>query len=106
MVNPEIEKKSTYNYLTPINPNSYTHASGISGISSYSITLNYRGLVDSYVVKNDHFLEIFGLVGGLIAFWYFICSTIGNSFNYYKMKYIIAKRLYLPWKWKKGGHKR
>lgn len=22
------------------------------------------------------------------------------------MKYIIAKRLYLPWKWKKGGHKR
>ena len=40
-ISPSIEKRSTYNYLTPINPHSYTHTSG-TGIVSYSIAINYR----------------------------------------------------------------
>ena len=70
------ELKSTYNYLTPINPHSYTDTTS-SGIVSYSITLNYRGFVDSYEIKNKHFAEVFGLTGGLLLFIYFIASIIG-----------------------------
>ena len=92
---PEIETKSTYNYLTPINSHSYTHPTG-TGIGSYSITLSYGGLVDSYNIKNMHFVEIFGMIGGLLAFLYLIGNILGSSFNKFKMKYMVAKALYLP----------
>ena len=62
--------------MTPINPHSYVDTAG-SGIVSYSITLNYRGFVDSYEIKTKHFIEIFGLTGGLIAFIYFIAFILG-----------------------------
>jgi hypothetical protein len=88
---------SNYNYLS--STNSYlNYTDTTSSLRTYSILLSYNGLVDSYTLRQQHFAEVFGIVGALIALFYFLAAIVGEHFNTFKMRYLVAKKIYLIYK--------
>jgi hypothetical protein len=61
----------------------------------YNLTFDNSHLVEVYTIQGDKFYETFGIIGGLVAFFIFGFGVIAKSFNYYRMKYLIGKELYL-----------
>ena len=53
-VNPGEEIISTYNFLNPDVETAYLDTTS-SSIRTYSINLHFKGLVDSYTVRERHF---------------------------------------------------
>lgn len=51
-------------------------------------------MLDHYVLDYPGGGELFGLVGGVILFFTFICYSCVTSFNEFKMKYLIGQKLY------------
>ena len=46
-------------------------------------------------MQTQNFNEVLGIVGGIIAIFYFVAIAIAESFNYYVLRYKVGKELYL-----------
>ena len=57
----------------------------------YNISISFSKRILSYNVTTPKFYEVWGLVGGVIAFFFFIANCLGTSFNNYKMRYLIGR---------------
>lgn len=57
----------------------------------YNISFALNKKVYLYSVTTPKFYEVWGLVGGVIAFFFFIANCLGASFNNYKMRYLIGR---------------
>lgn len=60
----------------------------------YNVSFSFNKRMISYHVTTPKFYEVWGLVGGVIAFFFFIANCLGTSFNKYKMRYLIGRELY------------
>lgn len=49
----------------------------------------------TYYITTPKFYEVFGLIGGILAFCYFFVSCFSKSFNEYRLRYEIGRELYL-----------
>ena len=49
----------------------------------------------TYYITTPKFYEVFGIIGGIIAFCYFFLSCFANSFDQYKLRYEVGRELYL-----------
>jgi len=81
----------------------YVRASTANLWYNISFSFNQRMLI--YNVITPKFYEVWGLVGGAIAFFFFIASCLATSFNNYKMRYLIGRELYNFDKLKDGSVK-
>ena len=66
----------------------------MSNENTRNLTFYYDGMLDQYTLDYPGGGELFGLVGGVIIFFTFICYSCVTSFNEYRMKYLIGQRLY------------
>lgn len=62
---------------------------------SYNLSFANSYQVEYYTVQGDKFYETFGIIGGLVALFIFGLGCFARSFNYYRMKYLVGKELYL-----------
>ena len=60
----------------------------------YNVSFAYSKRMLTYDVQRPKFYEVWGLVGGVIAVFYFVFNCLGSSFNNYNMKYLIGRELY------------
>jgi hypothetical protein len=51
--------------------------------------------VHSYTITAPKFYEVFGITGGVIAFFYCLIACCVSPFNAYKLRYEIGRELYL-----------
>jgi hypothetical protein len=51
-------------------------------------------MIDHYLLDYPGGAELFGLVGGVIILFIFVAFSCVNSFNEYRMKYLIGQQLY------------
>ena len=73
----------------------YRYNSNPATNSWYNVSFSYTKKMQSYIVTSSKFVEVFGMVGGIIVLFFLIFGCFAISFNRYKMKYEIGKELYL-----------
>ena len=67
---------------------------GLASENARNLSFYYDGVLDHYTLDYPGGAQLFGLVGGVIAFFVFIIYNLVSSFNEYRMKYLIGQRLY------------
>lgn len=85
--------KETYNDHSP-KINERVDTNYLSTENTRNLTFYYDGMIDHYVLDYPGGAELFGLVGGVIILFIFVAFSCVNSFNEYRMKYLIGQQLY------------
>ena len=50
--------------------------------------------MEHYHIQETTRAELFGLVGGIILFFYMILGSCAEGFNWFKMRYEVGRQLY------------
>ncbi len=93
--NPPINTLQSYAYLNNKNSERQYLNPNTNLPRTYNFTLCYLGLVEEFTYAQPNANEIVGVVGGLIVLFYAVGIVLGESFNTYKFRYLLAKALFL-----------
>ena len=90
-LSPPLNSLSSYTYLNNKDNERKFFSPNTSLTRTYNFTLCYLGLIEEFTYSQPNANEIVGVIGGLIVLFYAVGIVIGESFNTYKYKYLLAK---------------